>query len=195
MDFEVIILTPEQDFPQEIRWVNRLFGEGLTTFHVRKPGSSLSDLVRYLRGVEDQYYSRIMVHYHEEVANEIPLKGVHYRFAQLPQQKPGHKVSCGCHSWQEFQEVEKRVDYAFVSPFFNSISKKGYEANKELWEVPGEVNTKKAIALGGIRQENILQIRELKVKGAAVLGAIWETSDPVKAYKELKTRIIESRKS
>lgn len=187
--FDLLVITPERDFPEETLWVNRLFAEGLGCLHLRKPEKSGAELMRYLEKIDEQYHANIMVHYREELRQEIKVKGIHYRYPELPREKPEFVVSCGCHSWQEFQEVEKRVDYAFISPFYPSISKKGYAAKNELWEIPPNVNLGKVVALGGVNQGNIQQVRELRLKGAAVLGAVWEASDPLRAFEELKARI------
>ena len=183
--FELVVITPEMDFPKETRWLNKLFAEGLGTLHLRKPGRSSQELLQYLNELDEQYHDRIMVHYKEEVWKDIGIKGIHYQYSALPKEKPGYAVSCGCHSWREFMEIEKRVDYAFISPFFDSISKEGYRASKDLLEVPPELNTDKAVALGGIQPSNICQILKLKLKGAAVLGTIWESDDPIKAFRKM----------
>lgn len=185
--FELMVITPELDFPQETSWVNDLFAEGLGTLHLRKPGQSSQSILQYLLQIEPQYHGRIMVHYQEMLMDEIAVKGVHYHFSCLPQEKPKYSVSCGCHSWDEFQEIEKRVDYAFISPFFNSISKEGYLAEKKLRHITPEINIKKAVALGGIKPANIHSIKKLKLKGAAVLGAIWGYEDPLDAFRELNS--------
>ena len=183
--FELMVVTPEKDYPEEVVWVNLLFAEGLDTLHLRKPGRSSAELLRYLRGVEEQYHSRIMVHYQEEVRKEAGVKGIHYRFQSLPEAKPDWLVSCGLHSWEEFKKAEERFDYAFISPFFSSISKAGYEGNPELHHIPERINTSKVVALGGINPLNINRIKNLNIKGAALLGHIWSSKNPVGAYLEV----------
>ena len=191
--FDIVVITPEKDFPEETSWVNRLFANGLCKLHLRKPGRNAEDLIQYLERVEEEYHERIMVHYREEVMKAVGVRGIHYKYSALPPIKPDYSVSCGCHSWEEFREIESRVDYAFVSPFFDSTSKQGYKAGKYLWDLPGESSILKAIALGGIREENILQLKKLPLKGAAVLGAVWESEDPLKAFLRLRS-IVEDLK-
>ena len=189
--FELVVITPEVDFLQETSWVNRLFERGLNTLHLRKPGRSQQDLLLYLDQIGEPYHGRIMVHYQEEVQKEIGVKGIHYKYSALPSIKPDYTTSCGCHSWEEFNKIESRVDYAFVSPFFDSISKEGYKAQKNLREVPEGGITRKAIALGGVHQGNLLHIRRLGLKGVAVLGSVWRSEDPLNAFLRLKTKIEE----
>ena len=138
--FELILISPPGEYSRETQWVNQLFAKGLGTFHLRKPGWTTAHLVEYLQEVETQYHSRIMVHYQQEVLKEVGVKGIHFKYLSLPLQKPAFPLSCGVHSWQEFQEVEERVDYAFISPFFDSISKEGYKANNQLMPIPPEAD-------------------------------------------------------
>ena len=132
-----------------------------------------------------------MVHYQQDVIKEVGVKGIHYKYLSLPFQKPPHQVSCGVHSWQEFLEVEERVDYAFISPFFDSISKEGYRANDQLLSLPPEADKRKAVALGGIKTDNLSKIKSLGLRGAAVLGAVWNSADPVEAFLKLKILVVD----
>ena len=189
--FDFIVITPEVDFPEEAIWVNRLFDKGLATLHVRKPGRSIERLLLYLDQIQEVYHGRIMVHYQEEVQKERGIKGIHFKYSALPSIKPEYTTSCGCHSWEELQEIESRVDYAFVSPFFNSISKEGYKARENLRELPEGGIAGKAIALGGVHQGNLLHIRRLGLKGAAVLGSVWGSENPLNNFLRLKTKMEE----
>ena len=84
----------------------------------------------------------------------------------------------------------------FLSPIFNSISKRGYHSKFNLQEL--SIFLKKynsslisknlgvAIALGGIDEEKIEIVRELGFSGVGVLGAIWESNDPIEKFVRLK---------
>lgn len=186
--FELMVITPEKDYPAETRWLNRLFSEGLATLHLRKPDQTGEELLEYLMRIEEQYHKRIMLHGDSAVGEKLSLKGIHYPVAALPAHKPGYRVSCSTHNWQELEEVSSKIDYAFISPFFDSISKSGYRANKGLMKIPGHGDRHKAVALGGIHDGNIQEIQALGLKGAALLGAIWQTDDPLEAYRKLRTQ-------
>lgn len=186
-----MVITPEKDDPREVQWVNTLFSAGLKTLHLRKPGWSSKRLFQYLNGIEPQFHPSIMVHYREDVVREFKLKGIHYQCENLPLHKRDYTVSCGAHSWQEFLQISARVDYAFVSPLFNSISKRGYRANEELLTIPPEVERRKAVALGGIDPNNIHYAQGQKLKGAAVLGTVWQTNNPLEAFLKLKSKTEE----
>mmetsp|Transcript_20269 Transcript_20269/g.56475 ORF Transcript_20269/g.56475 Transcript_20269/m.56475 type:complete len:239 (-) Transcript_20269:97-813(-) len=95
--------------------------------------------------------------------------------------------STSLHSLEDLQVGKARygaLDYAFLSPIFDSISKKGYMAAKfdpvQLRALLQEHGKQlPIIALGGISAENCLQALDMGFQGVAVLGSIWEAQDPV----------------
>ncbi|KAF5841151.1 thiamine phosphate synthase superfamily [Dunaliella salina] len=95
--------------------------------------------------------------------------------------------STSLHSLEDLQGGKARygaLDYAFLSPIFDSISKKGYAAAKfdpvQLRTLLQEHGKQlPVIALGGISAENCLQALDMGFQGVAVLGSIWEAQDPV----------------
>lgn len=183
--FQLLVISPEGNFPEEVRWLHKLFDAGLPVLHLRKPGWDFKQLWHFAMQIDEGYHSRIMVHYEERLLEEGTFLGVHYRLKALPAEKTGFTVSCGLHSWNEFRQYENRLDYAFMSPFFSSISKKGYPATKGLWDIPAGIKKEKVVALGGICAENLPEVLETGFGGAAVLGAVWENSDPLRAYLKL----------
>ena len=180
--FRLLVITPEGPYPQEAQWVNRLFENGLETLHLRKPGWNEQQLRAFLGQVEECHHPQIMLHGSASLLSKVRVKGVHFQQHTLPQAKPAYSVSCSVHTWQELLLLEERVDYAFVSPFFNSISKKGYAANPSLQVVPSHARRQKAVALGGIDCNTIEKVRGMGIGGAAILGAVWQTADPLAAY-------------
>lgn len=187
--FKLLVITPEALYPQETQWVNRLFECGLETLHLRKPAWDEQQLLAYLRQVEECYHPQIMVHYRQGLLDYVGIKGVHFQQHALPKVKPAYVVSCPVHSWEELLALEERVDYSFISPFFNSISKKGYKANPDLQVVPPTANQHKAVALGGVDHNMIEEVRKLGMGGAAVLGAVWQTADPGAAFIQIQERV------
>jgi thiamine-phosphate pyrophosphorylase len=187
--FRLLVITPEGPYTQEAQWVNRLFSNGLFSLHLRKKGWSEQQFLAYLGQVEERYHSQIMVHYAAGLPELVGVKGVHFQQHTLPHVKPGHCVSCPVHSWEGYLAVEDRVDYAMLSPFFNSISKAGYAANPQLQQVPANARLNKAVALGGIDGSTIDRVRKLGLGGAAVLGAVWQTDDPLGAFLRIQERI------
>jgi thiamine-phosphate pyrophosphorylase len=92
-------------------------------------------------------------------------------------------LSTSVHSWEEFGRLPAGLAYAFISPLFDSISKRGYGANVGLLKMPNGELPCLPVGLGGVSDETIGLMVERGWKGAAVLGYIWE--EPKKAVKRL----------
>jgi thiamine-phosphate pyrophosphorylase len=184
-EFKLLVITPEVDFPEEVKWIHWLFEAGLSCLHLRKPDWSFQQLLKFAKQIDSCYQSKIMVHYEEALLHEGAFRGVHYRAEALPATKPPFIVSCGLHSWEQLAERENQLDYAFLSPFFQSISKKEYPANPALLNIPAGQKREKVVALGGITAENLQEVISPGLGGAAVLGSIWQSGHPLRAFKKL----------
>ena len=182
---EVIVLTAEKSCPDETTLWNRLLESGLSRLHVRKPALTAAETGRLLAQLDVAYRPRVSVHYYPQLALDYGLGGVHYSYQILPATSTESRLltSCSVHSWAEQRVVQDRVDYCFLSPVFDSISKQGYGQNANLWRVPSSLNSSKVYALGGIQRQNLQQVFEAGFRGAALLGAIWQAPDPVQAYR------------
>jgi thiamine-phosphate pyrophosphorylase len=70
---------------------------------------------------------------------------------------------------------------------FDSISKPGYQAGKDLLRRPAGVAPCKLIGLGGIDADTIGQVIEHGWDGAALLGYLWQQPEKaVKRFMKLK---------
>ena len=152
---KLILITPPTYFVEEDKIITALFEEGLDTLHLRKPGTAPMFAERLLTLIPEQYHKRIVVH-------------------------KGH-VSCSCHSLDEVKEHKSGCDYVFLSPVFNSISKLNYNSAYTAEELraaaKASIIDKKVIALGGIDEENLLEVKDFGFGGAAILGALWNKFD------------------
>lgn len=82
-----------------------------------------------------------------------------------------------CHSFDEVIKIDGKVEYCFLSPIFDSISKEGYQSNfdkLELKEFLRKDRKIKVIALGGLTEVNYTEILELGFDGGAFLGSVWK---------------------
>ena len=153
--------------PNEHEIINLLFEEGLEIFHIFKPTFSKEEIKDFIKQIPSKYHDRI---------------AFHTGFPKL-------------HSLQELQQYKEKYAYAFLSPIFDSISKSGYKSKFShrlhgLAQIKSElisaISSKHVIALGGIDEDKIEICRELGFTGVAVLGAIWQNSNPVEKFKRLK---------
>lgn len=179
---KLILITPPTYFVEENKIITDLFEEGLDILHLRKPDTAPMYAERLLTLIPEHYHKRIVVHGHFYLKEEYRLKGIHLnsRNPNLPEGYKGH-VSCSCHSLEEVKSRKKECDYVFLSPVFDSISKKNYHANYTPEEIrkahKAGIIDKKVIALGGIDVDNIAEVKNYGFGGAAILGALWDRFD------------------
>jgi thiamine-phosphate pyrophosphorylase len=196
MKYELIVITPQQTIANELAWMEKLFKAGLKKLHVRKPGFSKSELQKYISMVPRKYHSRIVIHSHYSLIAQFSLGGIHLteksKRKKIPSTyDPGkHTLSASFHSTKDIEHSRRRYDYVFLSPVFDSISKKGYKRSfdeKALLHFLAKY--KNIIALGGIDPASVRKAMQMKFRGVATLGYIWEAKDPVKAFQKLRSKI------
>lgn len=179
---KLVLITPPKFFVEEDQIITSLFEEGLDILHLRKPGSAPMYSERLLTLIPKQYHKRIVTHDHFYLKEEFNLMGIHLnsRNPDVPLNYKGH-VSCSCHSLEEVKQKKGHFNYVFMSPVFDSVSKKEYLSNFTLEELKAAskhgIIDKRVIALGGITTDNIRTIKKYGFGGAAVLGDIWDRFD------------------
>ncbi len=175
---KIIAISWPTFFSGEADIINSLFRNGLELLHIRKPDATEEAVSSLLDEIDAQYYDRVAIHYHHRLAERYGLGGVHLsgRCPVAPANWRG-RVSMSCHSIEEVRLYGAKNNYVFLSPIFDSISKEGYKSAfsiEELQEAKSEgVINSNIIALGGIKKENLMMVRELGFGGVAVLGNLW----------------------
>lgn len=174
---KLIVISPPTTVPNEHEVINSLFEEGMETFHVHKPDMSPKEIEAYIEKIPAKFRSKVVSH------SDFP------KF----------------HSLKDLQEHKGKYEYAFLSPIFDSISKPGYKSkfsHRSHTSLPGKkgfsqiipelipaVRGKNIIALGGIDTEKIDLVRKVGFAGVAVLGAVWNSKEPVEKFKKLKALV------
>ncbi len=164
----------------EPQLLNRLFAEGLGCLHLRKKELTIGAAKEFIAAIDSKYHSRIVLHDHYPLTKEFALKGVHLnqRNSHLFAEYESCANSISCHTVDELRNVPTHIKYAFLSPIFDSISKKDYHASFSEYELKlqhrhGVIN-KSVVALGGVSEHNLYQVAELGFGGAALLGDFWQ---------------------
>ena len=174
-----ITITSPEFLSGEATFIGKLFLQGLDLLHLRKPEASLETYKQLLLQISKQWYSRIVLHEHFELAEEFGLHGIHLnrRCSQVPDSFH-RSISCSCHTLGELKKQKDSKDYVFLSPIFDSISKVEYHAafSPTLLKQAAIENVidEKVIALGGITVNNIPFVKEWHFGGVAFLGDIWK---------------------
>ena len=192
---EVILISSPHSVDGEIDLIHHMFEEGLNVFHLRKPDYSEDQLAEYIEQINSVFHSRIKIHSFFELLDRYRLGGIHIPVAMTVKsniidfkKNKNITISSSFHSCDEVKRKNEHIDYAFLSPVFDSISKKNYKSGfdyKELQKVLALSNIR-IIALGGCRCKNFNQVKKLGFSGAAVLGAVWNSADPFSSYIEIK---------
>jgi thiamine-phosphate pyrophosphorylase len=189
----LIVITPPESGYDEPQCVVRILERFPVALHLRKPGARAQEIAGYLNQIPAVLHPRIMVHGHTELLAQFNLKGIHFtektRVGQvrlmnrLRQQRPEVCISSAFHYIADIPVPDGLFDYILLSPIFDSISKTGYRAAfdhgvlKRFLSRTGHA----VIALGGIDEQRLHAAAGLGFKGAAVLGAVWQATDPVAA--------------
>jgi thiamine-phosphate pyrophosphorylase len=154
--------------------VMALFEMGLYRFHIKE---SQADFQAFIKGIDEKYLSRISFHGDGRASN-VESHGKAFAFAK----------SESCHTIEELNLSVKQ--YCFLSPIFDSISKKAYPSRFTLSQLENELNVKRAskvFALGGVDNNNIKAIEDIGFHGAAVRGYLWSQGvNSIKQFEKLK---------
>ena len=133
-----------------------------------------------------------MIHINAPMQDDSQLWGRHWGYDLFKRSLKDGKAKCksiSVHSFEEYQEIYDYADQIFISPFFDSISKKGYTQNKALWNINENVKLDKAVALGGINASNCLELRKIGISRFAVLGAVWNNENPLSSFLEIQNMV------
>lgn len=191
----LIVLSSPVPVADEARWINALFDAGLEYFHLRKPGRDRAEIEALLRDIDPSYRNRIASHHHHALALDSGMKRLH--FTEFMRQKVDHDdlqtlraqeliLSASIHSHDDYPTLSDHFEYTFISPVFDSLSKEGYTAQPGLLRLPATSRHVKRIALGGIEANTCPEVSAAGFDGIAVLGAIWQASDPVQSFKNIQ---------
>ncbi len=195
---KIIIITPEEDIRHELETVNDLFRNGLQRLHLRKSEYDTSDYRKYIKAIEPQFHPRLVLTSSYELYGEFNLGGIHLntsaRRDETLRKKLSHipqpVFSTSFHTWQKIVENDFHYGYVFISPVFDSISKKEYKANIDPY---GAAETKQKLAklnkycpeiygLGGVGIKEMESLHEYGFDGGAMLGSLWMSGNPVATF-------------
>ena len=127
---KLIAITPELTAPAEMNIICHILDNGFDFVHIRKPKMTVAEMEEYLF-VYPSTLSRYRLTLHDchAAALVTGVGGLHLNGRNpKPIKDFAGRLSKSCHSVSELEDA-KSLDYAFLSPIYNSISKVGYESN------------------------------------------------------------------
>ena len=172
---KLIAITKEDFIEGEAMRIMKLLESDFWRVHIRKPHSRKEEIERLLDEITPDYYPRLSLHDHHELALQRGIGGIHLnsRNPKAPDKWDGIK-SVSCHSLEELG-MYKDCDYKFLSPIFDSLSKKGYKSNFELSEFrPELLACQNVVALGGVTFDKLPLLEACGFYGGAMLTEAWQ---------------------
>ena len=169
-DFLIIAITSPSFIDNEAEKINDILSQDKAhLLHIRKPDSSFDQVRNLVSMIDPVFYPRIKLHDHFGLLNIYRLGGVHINSRNPVPHPEAVSVSKSFHSLKEIDDVSG-LEYFFISPVFDSISKEGYKAAFNLEELAEKIKGKPAVALGGITPDKFPFLKSLGFRGAALLG-------------------------
>jgi len=203
----LIVITPEQFLPNEAEAIVRAshcalgYADEVSFFvHLRKPNAEAEEMRTLLKALPKTAQQRIVLHSHFSLCDEFPTAGIHKNAHNAIEFGQCHHLagitSYAAHSLEEIAENDG-FSYYWLSPIFDSISKKGYSSNFDLLQVKeflADNASKNVIALGGITDANAKQCIQNGFAGVAILGWLWNKLQhgDMEAYEKSITALLDA---
>ena len=179
---KLILLTSPIFFIEEDKILTTLFEEGLDQLHLRKPGSEPVYCERLLSLTPKEYHSKIITYDHFYLKDEFDLMGIHLSKDNLSTPK-GYNgtVTRTAYTLEQVKEYKACSQYVCLDCIYPSVSdpdqKQRYTHEQLRDAVRQGIVDRKVMALGGVRLENLHEIKELGFGGAVVRGDLWNRFD------------------
>lgn len=195
---KLILITPEKNIPNETALLISMLEAGLPYLHLRKPGMPEANYRAMIQAIPVQYHQQIIIQTHYTILNEFSVGGIHFNSHERHNAadfsgRKGLRSSASFHGWEELRENELPFHHVYISPVFDSISKKGYQASIDLigadafkrYNAANGRLCPELIGLGGVNAANWPVLVQNGFDGGAVLGSVWQAEDPLSALQSL----------
>lgn len=185
--FTVVAITLPDFVDGEANMIVRALGSGaVDRVHLRKPGCEPQQMARLIAGIPAELHPHLSLGDCQNLAVGTDIGGVHLN-SRCPAAPSGFTglISRSCHSIAE----TAGCDYVFLSPVFESISKRGYRPTWTLDELAGRVD-RHVYGLGGVTPERFEELARAGFGGAAMLGYIWQDFSDAKLQNILTHKTI-----
>ena len=189
---KLILLTNPTKLFNEVDLFDTICDIGIPCLHIRRAEHTFEAYRNYLDRMPKKMRDVAILHEHVQLAEKYNLMGVHFKSTSEPQQVEGKIIGKSVHSFEEALRYQD-LDYLYLSPIFDSVSKQGYEAPFDKQELKTFLNNwsgkAKLYALGGITPDNAKEALDMGFYGVVVLGSVWSQvmyTTIVRNWKKLK---------
>lgn len=179
---KLILLTSPNFFIEEDKILTTLFEEGLDQLHLRKPGSEPVYCERLLSLIPSEYHNRIITYDHFYLKDEFDLMGIHLCDENLTL-PPGYngpvtRTALTLEQAKEYKTVSQYVCLDCVYPSVSEPEQKQLHTPDQLRDAVRQgIIDRKVMAQGGVKLENLQEIKEIGFGGAVVRGDLWNRFD------------------
>ncbi len=192
---DCVVALSKQTFVRCVtRIVLELFENGLKFYHLRKPNWPKSTFVRFIKAFPRKYRSRIFVNQFPELVKEFHLGGFQFSAAKglgVPVNFRGN-LEMRCERFSDVEKFGNACEKIMLGPIFqrqkrdlNVPARNLNEIKITLAAAKKAVPAAKFFAFGGISEKNLSTCKKLGFDGIAVVSAIWNSKNPLEAFKKL----------
>jgi thiamine-phosphate pyrophosphorylase len=198
-DFKLYLITDRtQTKGRDLLWlIEQALDAGVKAIQLREKdlaGRDLFSLAEKASQLCRNYGSSLFVNDRLDIALAVNAAGVQLGNASVPialaRQLLGAQKMIGVstHSSNEALEAQRQgADFVLFGPVYFTPSKAAYGAPQgldKLKEIVGKISLP-VYAIGGIKLENILDLRSMGVSGVALISAIMSSDAPKQATSDL----------
>jgi thiamine-phosphate pyrophosphorylase len=198
---KIIVVTSSLKPDNEAGIITSMFIEGLSFLHLKKHKHTRKEIAALLTQIPSIYHPQIIIHQHYNLINQFTLGGLHiprrkrknllFRMFILPKyksQKPNIILTTSAHSISSSHSLPRYYTYIFFSSIFDSIFEhqlSGYKDKNKLYYYLSNT-TRDIVAMGGINDKNILELKKEHIHSIALHSVIWAAENPVEKFRQIR---------
>ena len=184
--------------------VEEVLRNGATMFQLREKHLDEEDFVKEALEVQklcQKYHVPLIINDNVSVAMRIGADGVHVGQDDMDVKEVrrlvGEEMIIGtsCHNRQEALQAEQDgADYLGCGAVFVTSTKNDVTplSKETLVDITANVHIP-VVAIGGIQEDNIMQLAGSGVDGVAVVSALFASDDPAEATKRIRKLVLEMK--
>ena len=202
---KLIVVSPSGQNDAELPHLFKMLERGLQTYHVSKPKFSTRELRDFISQIPEKYHNRLVIHSHHELVMKFNLKGIHLsgihkkrKFSSWLRRRWWKLFNNQLLFSTSYKSIDpllfndKKYDYVFLSPVFDSLSG-NFQAGFFEYNLRYALNNSKqfTVARGGVSADNLQLASELGFDGVAFYSSIWKTPNPFQEFLKVQEKFIE----
>jgi len=191
-NFDLYLVTDRsQTGGRDLLWVlERALEGGVRAVQLREKdlgGRELFVLAEKTKRLCERYQANLFVNDRVDVALGVDADGVHLGGDSMPVRAARELlgaeklIGVSTHSINEASEAEReKADFILFGPVYFTASKAAYGEPQGLGRLKKVVEkiSLPVYAIGGVKVENIAEVKETGVRGIALISAVLSASDP-----------------